>query len=134
MGFMDKMKATAKDLGKTAKDLKGELEKSGVLDSLKQGAPQQASETYQGSDEQQYQEEEPWDIQTLILERTGVDAGAILSTEEVTRLTGITVEADGYVGGAENMTGRTWRGKFKKDDYSFSVYLFHDYIGSREDD
>ena len=134
MGFMDKVKATAKDLGKTAKDLKGELEKSGVIDSLKQQAAQQGSETYYDAGQQQYEQEEPWDIQTLLRERTGVDAGAILSTEEVTRLTGITVEADSYVGGAENMTGRTWRGKFKKDDYAFSVYLFHDYIGDRSDD
>lgn len=135
MGFMDKVKATAKDLGKTAKDLKGELDKSGVLDSLKQGAKQQAaSEIHYDPNDAQYQQEEPWDIQTLIRERTGIDPGAILSTEEVSRLTGITVEPESYVGGAENMTGRTWRGKFKKDEYSFSVYLFHDYIGDRSDE
>jgi hypothetical protein len=137
MGFLDKVKATAKDLGNAAKDVKGEIEKTGLLDSLKQQSQNATSETTgysTDSDSQPYEQEEPWDIATLIKERTGVDPGTILSTEEVTRLTGIEVQAEPGVGGAENFTGRTWRGQFKKDRYSFDVNILHDYIGDRTDD
>src|SRR4051812_46341605 len=125
MGFLDKVKATAKDVGKAAKDVKGELVKSGVLDSLKQQSQRVAPDTaYSGnSSDYQYENEEPWDIATLIKERTGVDPGAVLSTEEVRRLTGIEVEQQPGVGGAENFTGVSWRGQFKKDHYSFDVHI-----------
>ena len=69
MGFLDKVKATAKDLGNAAKDVKGDLEKSGLLDALKQQSQNAASETTgysTDSDSQQYEQEEPWDIATLI--------------------------------------------------------------------
>lgn len=142
MGFLDKVKATAKDLGKTAKDLKGDLEKSGVLDSLKGGQQSQQSqpqgETYytpgSGADSAPYEDSEPWTNLQLIKERTGLDVATILSDEEVTRLTGITVERAGDDGGAENMTGPYWRGSFKKDTYQFSVFIFHDYMQDRTDD
>src|SRR4051812_49356846 len=109
MGFLDKVKATAKDLGNAAKDVKGEIEKTGLLDSLKQQSQNAASETTGYSGDSDAQQEEPWDIATLIKDRTGVDPGAILSTEEVNRLTGIELQPDSYVGGAENLTGRTFR-------------------------
>src|SRR5205823_5546542 len=134
MGFLDKVKATAKDLGNVAKDVKGDLEKSGLLDSLKQQSQQAASDTTYPDDGYQYENEEPWDITTVIKERTGVDPGAILSTEEVTRLTGIEVQLQPGVGGSENFTGCSWRGRLKKDDYSFDVHILHDYIGDRTDD
>ena len=136
MGFLDKMKATAKDLGKAAKDVKGELEKSGLLDAVKQGGQQPQSETYYdpATGAQPYEESVQLTNRELIKQVTGVDVANLLTDEQVTQLTGITVERQGDDGGAENMTGPYWRGTFKRDNYSFGAYLFHDYIGDPGDD
>ncbi|MDQ1395593.1 MAG: hypothetical protein QOG64_852 [Acidimicrobiaceae bacterium] len=119
---MDKAKAAAK----AAKEMKADLDKSGVLDSLK-GAAGVDTRDDSSSSYQQEQYAAPTRHEIFITHGM-VDPATLLTTEDVRRLTGVTALGEPTeTDGGDQALGLRWSGKYGKETYSFELLAMYDF-------